>query len=123
MSSLQSNFDGEDKNNLVLLAEKKASILKALAHPLRVAVFEALVEGEKTVSELVQLLGTKDANTSRHLAIMRSAGLLKTRKEGLNVYYSIKLLCLISMLSCLDDSVCNLADEQGKIAKLVKNKG
>jgi len=73
-------------------AQKKADILKALAHPVRVRVFEALAGSEKTVGELVTMLGEKEANTSRHLAVLRNAGLVATRKEGLNVFYSNKII-------------------------------
>jgi len=104
------------------LAERKANILKALAHPIRITVFEALAEGEKTVGELVELLGQKDANTSRHLAVMRAAGLVETRKEGMNVRYSIKLPCLVSLLSCLDDGVCKIADEHTEMARILRAK-
>lgn len=101
-------------------AHKKADILKALAHPVRVRVFEALAGCEKTVGELVTLLGEKEANTSRHLAVLRNAGLVATRKEGLNVYYSNKMPCLLSMLSCVDQAVCDIADEHMKIACCIR---
>jgi ArsR family transcriptional regulator, arsenate/arsenite/antimonite-responsive transcriptional repressor len=98
----------------------KANILKALAHPVRIRMFEALAVGEKTVGELVQLTGEKDANTSRHLAVLRAAGLVATRKDGLYIYYSNKMPCLISMLSCVDQAVCDLADEHMKIACCIR---
>lgn len=101
-------------------AQKKADILKALAHPVRVRVFEALAVGEKTVGELVTMLGEKEANTSRHLAVLRNAGLVATRKDGLNVYYSNKMPCLISMLSCVDQAVCCIADEHVRVALCIR---
>ena len=101
-------------------AQKKADILKALAHPVRVLVFEALAGYEKTVGELVTMLGEKEANTSRHLAVLRNAGLVATRKEGLNVFYSNKMPCLLSMLSCVDQAVCDIADEHMKIACCIR---
>jgi len=101
-------------------AQKKADILKALAHPVRVQVFEALAGSEKTVGELVTMLGEKEANTSRHLAVLRNARLVATRKEGLNVYYSNKMPCLLSMLSCVDQAVCDIADEHMKIACCIR---
>jgi len=110
---------GEDDG---LLAERKANILKALAHPVRITIFESLAPGEKTVGELVEILGTKDANTSRHLAVMRSAGLVSTRKDGLHVHYSIKIPCLLTMLSCLDEGVCTMADESSRVAELLRSK-
>jgi ArsR family transcriptional regulator len=101
-------------------AVHKAIILKALAHPVRIRIFETLAEGEKTVGEIVQIVGEKEANTSRHLAVLRNASLVATRKDGLNVYYSNKMPCLISMLSCVDQAVCDLADEHMKIASCIR---
>jgi ArsR family transcriptional regulator, arsenate/arsenite/antimonite-responsive transcriptional repressor len=103
-------------------AVNKAHILKALAHPVRVRIFESLANGEKTVGDIVEMLGEKEANTSRHLAVLRNVGLVTTRKEGLNVYYSNKMPCLISMLSCVDQAICDLADEHVRIASCLRNK-
>ena len=97
-------------------ARRKADILKALAHPVRVRVFEALAVGEKTAGELVAITGEKEANTSRHLAVLRASGLVTTRKEGLNVYYSNSMPCLVPMLACVNQAVCSIADEHMKIA-------
>ena len=97
-------------------ARRKADILKALAHPVRVRVFEALADGEKTAGELVAITGEKEANTSRHLAVLRAAGLVATRKEGLNVFYSNSMPCLIPMLACVNQAVCAIADEHMKVA-------
>jgi ArsR family transcriptional regulator len=108
---------GEDAEKA---AAHKAGILKALAHPTRVTIFEALAEREMTVGGLVDLMGTKDANTSRHLALMRSAGLVSARKDGLNVYYSVKMPCLVSVLDCLDEAVCTIADEHRAMAACIK---
>jgi len=97
-------------------AQKKADILKALAHPVRIRVFESLADGEKTAGELVVITGEKEANTSRHLAVLRNAGIVATRKEGLNVYYSNRMPCLIPVLSCINQAVCTIADEHMKVA-------
>jgi DNA-binding transcriptional ArsR family regulator len=101
-------------------AVHKASILKALAHPVRIRLFEALADGEKPVGDLVQLTGEKDANTSRHLAVLRSAGLVTSRKEGLNVYYSNSMPCMLPMLACVNQAVCSIADEHMKVAACVR---
>lgn len=100
-------------------AGHKANILKALAHPDRIRIFESLARGEKTVGEIVDMLGAKPAMTSRHLSVLRSAGLVAARKEGLNVYYANKMPCLISMLACVDQAVCAIADEHVKVAACI----
>jgi len=103
-------------------AARKASILKALAHPDRVAVFEFLAGGDRTVTEIANFLGAKPANTSRHLALMKAAGLIAPRKDGLNVHYSVCMPCLLSMLSCMDQAVCVWADEQAEAARSLRRK-
>lgn len=106
------------KNKIVRddAAEYKASLLKALAHPDRIRIFEALAAGEKTVGEIVDMLGAKPAMTSRHLAVLRSAGLVSARKDGLNVYYANKMPCMLNMLACVNQAVCEMADEHMRIA-------
>lgn len=101
-------------------AVRKADILKALAHPDRVRIFEALSSGERTVGEIVDLLGAKPAITSRHLAVLRGAGLICARKEGLKVYYANKMPCLLSMLACVEQAVCQIADEHVRVAACCK---
>jgi ArsR family transcriptional regulator len=101
-------------------AEHKAAILKAIAHPVRVRLFEALADGEKSVGDLVRITGEKEANTSRHLAVLRHAGLVSTRKDGLNVYYSSSMPCLMSMLSCVSQAVCTIADEHMRAAACIR---
>ena len=101
-------------------ARRKADILKALAHPVRIRVFEALADGEKTAGELVVITGEKEANTSRHLAVLRAAGLVCTRKEGLHVYYSNSMPCLIPMLDCVEEAVCAIADEHMKTSRCMR---
>ncbi len=103
--------------------EQKARIFKALAHPHRVRIVEMLSAGERSVSEIVEEMGLKEANTSRHLAVLRSAGIISARKEGLKVYYSIKICCLGDMVSCLNNAVCDIADEQARIAKSLRENG
>jgi len=101
-------------------AHHKARILQSLAHPVRICIFELLAGGEKTVGEIVRHLGMKEANTSRHLALLRGAGMVATRKQGLNVYYSIKMPCLLPMLACIADAICTMADEHREIAACLR---
>lgn len=67
----------------------KADFLKALAHPLRLQVVEFLKNGEKNVSSIIKALGVPQSSLSRHLTILREAGVLKSRQEGTVIYYNI----------------------------------
>ena len=69
--------------------EMQAEICKTIANPTRLRILHVLREGEKSVGELVDLLGLKQSNLSQHLSIMKQATILKTRKQGSNIYYSV----------------------------------
>ncbi len=67
----------------------QAEVCKTIANPKRIEIIHSLKAGERTVSELVAILGVPKANVSQHLAMMRSKGVLKARREGVNIYYSL----------------------------------
>ena len=66
-----------------------AGRFRALSEPLRLRLLNKLMEGEFTVSQLVETAGTGQANVSKHLAVLKEAGMVATRREGLNTYCSI----------------------------------
>ena len=70
--------------------EKMAETLKAVAHPIRLQIVNILMNGERSVGELVRKLGTKQSLTSQQLSILKSRGVLKSRRNGNVVYYSLK---------------------------------
>lgn len=71
------------------LYQVKADFFKTLGHPARIRVLELLSEGEQAVSEMLPEVGVEPANLSQHLAVLRRAGLVVTRKEGATVFYSL----------------------------------
>jgi ArsR family transcriptional regulator len=66
-----------------------AKILKSLAQPKRLMILDHLHGGEKSVGELVGLLGLPQSNVSQHLAALRAGDIVTTRREGNTVYYSL----------------------------------
>jgi DNA-binding transcriptional ArsR family regulator len=71
------------------LSAFKAEFFKALAHPLRISILDALRDGELTVNEISQRFGVEPANASQQLAVLRNRNFVVARKEGSNVYYSV----------------------------------
>jgi ArsR family transcriptional regulator, virulence genes transcriptional regulator len=67
----------------------QAEFCKGMSHPKRIRILRALKEGERTVNDLARIMEVPQANVSQHLAILRQVGLLKTRRDGTNIYYSI----------------------------------
>lgn len=66
-----------------------SKLLKALANPSRLEIIEMLSQGEKSVEGLVQVTGMGIANVSQHLQVMKNNNIVKARKEGHYVYYSL----------------------------------
>jgi ArsR family transcriptional regulator len=79
---------GEDLT-LLELKNFKADFFKALAHPLRISILDALRDGEKTVAELSQQFEIEPAYASQQLAVLRNRNIIAARKSGANVYYSV----------------------------------
>ncbi len=84
-----------------LLREYKASVFQALAHPTRIAIVEILREGEMSAGALQERLGVEQANVSQHLAILRSKQIVNSRKEGNQVFYSVRHKVLIKVLDLM----------------------
>ena len=69
--------------------ELQSEISKTMANPLRLAILYFLKGGEKTVNELALLVGVSQSNVSQHLALMRQRQIVKTRKSGVSIFYSV----------------------------------
>jgi len=67
----------------------QAELCKALSDPKRLHIIKELRGGERTVSELTEILGLKQSNTSQHLAVLRRIGVISPRKKGSTVYYRL----------------------------------
>ena len=78
-----------ENNNNKRIFEMQAEVCKTLTNPKRLEIIHALKDGEKNVTELVEILGIPKANVSQHLSVMKNRGILKSRREGVNIYYSI----------------------------------
>lgn len=79
----------------------KAEIFQALAHPTRIAIVEALRDGEMSARQLIEQLGLEQANASQHFAVLRSKQVVVSRKEGNQVFYSLRDPVLIEVLNIL----------------------
>ncbi|MGA7391577.1 MAG: metalloregulator ArsR/SmtB family transcription factor [Terrimicrobiaceae bacterium] len=83
-------------------SELRAQVVKALAHPSRIVIAEALIDGEQCVCELTALVGADMSTVSKHLSIMKAAGLVEVEKRGLNVFYRLRCQCLGDFFRCVD---------------------
>jgi DNA-binding transcriptional ArsR family regulator len=83
------------------LRQFKAEIFQALAHPTRIAIVEALRRGEASAGQIIEQLGLEQANASQHLSVLRSKQIVVSRKEGNQVFYSLRDPVLIEVLDVL----------------------
>ena len=79
----------------------KASIFRALSHPTRIAILEVLRDRELSARTIQEKLGVEQANLSQHLAILRSHQIVVNRKDGNQVFYSIRNALLVEVLDLM----------------------
>ena len=106
------------------LRQFKSEIFQALANPTRIAIVEALREGEMSAGKLIERLGIEQANASQHLSILRAKLIVVNRKAGNQVFYSIRDPALIEVLDILRryfysqlSNTVNMLEEVGQAAK------
>jgi len=82
--------------------ESVANMLKAIAHPMRIAILGMLESGNKmTVSEIHKQLGLEQSSTSHHLGILKDKGVLVSKRDGKNTYYSLKHENFAKVIECV----------------------
>lgn len=82
--------------------EDHAEIIKALAHPTRLFIVEQLSKKENCVCSLTDMVGVDVSTISKHLAILKEAGIVEDEKQGLQVCYRIRMHCVKKLLKCIN---------------------
>jgi len=82
--------------------EERARVLKALAHPTRLYIVDVLSEGERCVRELTEMVGADMSTVSRHLSVLRGVGIVQDDKRGAEVYYSLRMECVLGFFDCVE---------------------
>ena len=91
----------------------QARIIKALAHPTRLFIVDELSRGERCVCELTDMIGVEMPTVSRHLGVLKSAGILADEKRGLQVFYRLRVPCVLNFFKCVEA----VQNKHGKPAK------
>ena len=84
------------------LIEAKANVLKALGHPTRLWMAEQLAGGEKCVCQLVEDIDADFSTVSKHLTVLKQAGVVIDEKRGKQVYYRLKVPCILQFMPCIE---------------------
>jgi len=83
--------------------EARARIIKALAHPTRIFIVQTLLVGERCVCELTEMIGLDTSTVSKHLSLLRNAGIIQDDKRGNQVFYRLKTPCVMNFLTCVEN--------------------
>ncbi|MBN1293954.1 MAG: winged helix-turn-helix transcriptional regulator [Candidatus Latescibacteria bacterium] len=92
--------------------EARALILKAMAHPTRLFIIDELSRNERCVCELTKLIGADVSTVSKHLSILKNAGIVRTEKRGSKIFYILKTPCILNFFSCVEGVLQSNAREQ-----------
>jgi len=90
----------------------QAAVLKALAHPTRLFIVDELARGERCVCELTEMVGSEMSTVSKHLTLLKHAGIVEDDKRGVQVFYRLKTPCVMNFFQCVTAVRQNAAEEQ-----------
>ena len=85
-----------------MTVEDKVKIFKALAHPIRLRIVEKVAGGEQCVCVILEMFDVDMSTLSRHLSVLKNAGIVTDEKRGKNVYYRLKCPCILKVCDCLE---------------------
>jgi ArsR family transcriptional regulator len=91
-------LEGETKTHM----EARAKVMKALAHPTRLFIVDELSRGERCVCELTEMIGADVSTVSKHLALLKRAGVVLDEKRGQQVFYRLRVPCILNFFGCVE---------------------
>ncbi len=108
---MDKGMDGKTKAHF----EAKAKIIKAMGHPTRLFIVDVLSHKEHCVCKLTEMIGADASTVSKHLSILKAAGIVADEKRGLQVWYSLKVPCILNFFGCVEQ-VQKLAAKEHRTA-------
>lgn len=96
--------------------ERRSRVIKALAHPSRLYIVDRLAEREYCVNELTSLIGSEMSTVSKHLSVLKNAGVVQDEKRGASIYYSLRIPCILNFFKCADAVLDAIKKEQNALA-------
>jgi DNA-binding transcriptional ArsR family regulator len=92
--------------------QARAKIVKAMAHPSRLFIIDQLAKKEHCVQDLTQMIGADKSTVSKHLSVLKEAGIVEDEKRGLQVYYTLRVPCITNFFSCVEAVVKSNVEAQ-----------
>ena len=95
----------------------RAKVVKAMAHRTRLFLVDELAKGPRCVCELTEMVGDDISTISKHLSVLKNAGIVADEKRGTQVYYSLRLPCVLNFFSCVESVIKTNAKEQADLVR------
>lgn len=107
-----------DENRKTLL-NARARVLKAMAHPTRLFIIEELEKEERCVCDLTEQIGADVSTVSKHLSVLKQAGIVIDDKRGNQVFYSLRVPCILNFFGCVESVLESSARDQTALLNAV----
>ena len=95
----------------------RARIIKSMAHSTRLFIVDELSRGERCVCELTEMVGADMSTVSKHLAILKNAGIIRDEKRGSQVYYTLRCPCVLTFFECVESVIKASTDERAELTR------
>ena len=105
-------LEGQTKVRL----EARAKVMKALAHPTRLFIVDELSRGERCVCDLTEKIGADVSTVSKHLSVLKRAGIVRDDKRGVQVYYRLRVPCILNFFGCVEAVLDEVGRESASAA-------
>ena len=92
--------------------DARAKVLKAMAHPSRLFIIEELEKGERCVCDLTEMIGADVSTISKHLNVLKQAGIVAADKRGNQVFYSLRVPCILNFFGCVESVLESQASDR-----------
>jgi ArsR family transcriptional regulator len=99
------------------LYQAQATVMKAMAHPTRLFIVDQLSRGEQNVGDLTSMIRSDVSTVSKHLSVLKNAGIITDEKRGTQVFYTLGMPCVMNFFSCLQSVIRSKADDQLNLLK------
>ena len=97
--------------------EARVRIIKALAHPARLLIVDELKPGPRCVCAIQAIVGSDMSTVSKHLSVLKNAGIVQDEKRGVQVYYRLRCPCVVNFFTCAEKVLATTAKAQSRLAR------
>ena len=99
------------------LFEAQAAVIKAMAHPTRLFIVDQLSKGERCVCELNEMIDADVSTVSKHLSVLKNAGIVQDDKRGTQVFYRLEMPCVLGFFKCVRSVIESKAKDQIRLLR------